>query len=162
MTKTKADRRTAGRFQAGTEAQARARTKESLETRIARRIDSGTDAVFIREDFEADGGYDQVGRALRMLVARGRLVVMGQGIYGRAAPSPFDGRPVPVKGIKAMAEEALRKLGIEPSPSAMTRAYNEGRTTQVPSGRVIGVNKRVRRKIGVDGVYVRFERARAG
>ena len=34
--------------------------------------------------------------------------------------------------------------------------YNEGKTTQVPTGRVIGVRKRVRRRIGFDGYSMRF------
>lgn len=132
----------------------------TLEDRIAERIRRKRTDVFLRKDFEDEGGYDQVGRALRSLVGKGRLIPMGKGLYARAARSPFDGKPVLAKGIKTMTEQALRRLGVRTYPSAMTRAYNEGRTTQVPSGRVIGVDKRVRRKIGVDGVYVRFERAR--
>jgi hypothetical protein len=44
----------------------------------------------------------------------------------------------------------------------MERAYNEGRTTQVPAGRVLGVNKRVRRTIGFGSVTIRLERAKQG
>jgi hypothetical protein len=132
-----------------------------LEERNARRIRRKRIDVFLRKDFEDEGGYDQVGRALRSLVRKGELIPMGKGLYGRAVRSPFDGKPVLAKGIKTMTEAALRRLGVKTYPSAMTRAYNEGRTTQVPSGRIIGVDKRVRRKIGVDGIFVQFERARA-
>jgi len=38
-------------------------------------------------------------------------------------------------------------------------AYNEGRTTQVPTGRVVGVKGRVKRKIGYAGKYITFEYA---
>ena len=133
----------------------------SLEARIERKLRRRKGDVFLREDFASEGGYDQVGRALRMLTRKGRLIRIGYGLYVRAAPSVFDGRPSPVKGIRSLAEEALRRLGAKAYPSALTRAYNEGRTTQVPSGRVIATDKRVRRKIGIDGSYVKLERAPA-
>lgn len=133
----------------------------TLEKRIARLIGRKRSDVFMRSDFKAEGGYDQVGRALKALTKKGQLIHLGRGLYGRASSSPIDGKPMPVKGLKSMAEEALRRLGVKTYPSAMTTAYNKGRTTQVPSGRVIGVDRRVRRKIGVNGTYVRFERARA-
>lgn len=40
--------------------------------------------VFVRADFQGIGSYDQVGRALRQLVLRGRLMKIGFGIYSRA------------------------------------------------------------------------------
>ena len=132
---------------------------KALETRIETRIERKRGDVFVRADFEDLGGYDQVGRSLRTLVRKGRLVRVGQGLYARAVPAPSDGRPIPNKGFRAMAAEALRRLGIETAPTRLEQAYNAGRTTQVPSGRVVAVNKRVRRKIGYDGIYVGFERA---
>jgi hypothetical protein len=44
-------------------------------------------------------------------------------------------------------------------PTRLERAYNAGETTQVPTGRVVGVTRRVRRKIGYNGVSLSFERA---
>lgn len=131
--------------------------RPSLAERLGRKIGRMKGDVFLRQDFETDGGYDQVGRALRMLTAQGRLIRIGHGLYARAAPSVLDGKPALMRGIRHVAEEALGRLGIASSPSSSTRAYNENRTTQVPSGRVIGVNRRVRRKIGVNGTFVRFE-----
>jgi hypothetical protein len=46
---------------------------------------------------------------------------------------------------------------VEVVPSSYDRAYNEGKTSQIPTGRVIGVKGRVVRKIGYDGKYVTFE-----
>jgi hypothetical protein len=135
---------------------------ETLETRLLKRIDRKGGAVFLRADFEDLGGYDQVGRALRKIVREGRLVRVGQGLYARAVAAPSDGRPIPTKGFHAMATEALSRLGVETAPTRLEQAYNAGRTTQVPSGRVVGVRKRVRRKIGYDGIFVGFERAGSG
>jgi hypothetical protein len=41
----------------------------------------------------------------------------------------------------------------------MEQDYNAGRTTQVPTGQVVGVRRRVRRKLGYNGIYLIFERA---
>jgi Family of unknown function (DUF6088) len=135
---------------------------ETLETRLLKRIDRKGGDVFLRADFEDLDGYDQVGRALRRIVREGRLVRVGQGLYARAEAAPSDGRPIPTKGFRAMATEALSRLGVETVPTRLEQAYNAGRTTQVPSGRVVGVRKRVRRKIGYDGIFVGFERAGPG
>ena len=134
--------------------------KEALDVRLLKRIARKKGDVFLREDFADLGGYDQVGRSLRLLVKKGRLLKIGQGLYARAVPSPFDGRPVPVKGVSRLVEEALERVGVRARPTRLGRDYNEGRTTQVPTGRVVGVDRRVRRKIGYDGWQATFERAR--
>ena len=71
---------------------------ETLETRLLNRIDRKRGDVFLRADFEDLGGYDQVGRVLRELVRKGRLVRVGQGLYARARPSMTGGEPVPAGG----------------------------------------------------------------
>ncbi len=131
---------------------------ETLEARLLKRIGRKRGDVFLRADFEDLGGYDQVGRALRQLVQDGRLVKVGQGLYARAYPSITSGEPIPVGGLDAL-REALRRVGVETLPSRLERDYNAGRTTQVPTGRVVGVNRRVRRKIGYGGFTLSFERA---
>ena len=131
----------------------------NLEARLMKRIERKRGDVFLRADFKDLGGYDQIGRGLRELVRKGRLLRIGQGLYTRAAPSPFDGRPAPVKGLRAVAAEALERLGVKTSPTKLERAYSAGETTQVPAGRVVAVRKRVRRKIGYNGTFVSFERA---
>ena len=130
----------------------------TLETRLLKRIDRKRGDVFLRADFDDMGGYDQVGRALRNLVRKGRLLKLGHGIYTRAAKSPFTDKPVPPKGLRTL-KEALTRLGIETMPTRMEQAYNARETTQVPTGRVVAVRGRVRRKIGYDGVFLSFERA---
>lgn len=132
---------------------------ETLETRVLKRIGRKRGDVFLRDDFADLGGYDQVGRVLGHLVRQGRLVKIGQGLYTRARPSPFNGTPAPIKGLKALAAEALKRLGIETTPTRLEQAYNAGETTQVPAGRVIAVRKRVRRRIGYGGTVMSFERA---
>lgn len=132
---------------------------KSLEQRIATRIARKKGDVFLRDDFKDLGGYDQVGRVLRRLVARGDLRKIGYGLYARAMISPLSGKAMPVKPLSELAAEALGRLNVETAPSSFERAYNAGTTTQVPTGRMIAVNSRISRKIGYDGKYVTFERA---
>jgi hypothetical protein len=132
--------------------------KISLLRQLLTRIDRKRSDVFLRADFADLGGYDQVGRALRQLVQRGQLMKIGFGIYSRAIKSPFDNRPIPPKGLSTL-RQALERVGIKPLPSRSERDYNAGLTTQVPTGRVVGVLRRVRRQIGYNGISLSFERA---
>lgn len=131
---------------------------DSLEQRLERRIARKRGDVFLRADFDDMGGYDQIGRALGRLIAKGMLMKIGQGLYSRASTSPFSSKPVPPKGLRTLTE-ALERLGVEPLPTRLQTAYEAGETTQVPTGRVVAVRDRVRRQIGYNGIYLKFERA---
>jgi len=130
-----------------------------LEACIINRIESKDDDVLLRADFRDLGGYDQVGRALRKIVEKGRLLRVGYGVYTRAVQSPFSGRLIPKRGL-ATLKEALQRLGIEAAPGRLEQDYNAGRTTQVPTGRVVAVRGRIRRKLGYNGINLSFEHAR--
>jgi hypothetical protein len=132
---------------------------DSLEERLEKRIARKRGDVFLRADFSDMGGYDQVGRALRQLICKGRLLKAGYGIYTRARVSILDGKPTPTKGLRELAAEALGRLGVETVPTRMERDYNAGKTTQVPTGRVVGVRGRVRRQILYNGFPLSYERA---
>lgn len=132
---------------------------ETLEARLLKRIDRKRGDVFLRADFSDLGGYDQVGRVLSQLVQNGRLMKMGYGVYTRTRPSILDGAPTPVKGLRELAAEALKRFGVETAPTRFEEAYNAGKTTQVPTGRVVGVRSRVRRKLSYNGFPLSFERA---
>ena len=132
---------------------------KSLEDRMAYRVERKRGSVFLREDFGDLADYDQVGRSLRRLVAKGKLVKIGYGLYARATRSPLSGNTVPEKSLPSLAVEALTRLKREVRPSREARAYNEGGSTQVPTGRVLAVKGRISRKIGYDGKYVSFEPA---
>jgi hypothetical protein len=73
--------------------------------------------------------------------------------------SLIGGKPILEKGLETL-KEALRRLGVETVPTRFERAYNSGRSEQVPTGRVVAIHgKRIRRRIGYDGVFLSFERA---
>jgi hypothetical protein len=131
---------------------------KNLETRVLNRIARKRGDVFLRSDFKDLGGYDQVGRVLRALVRKGLLLKVSHGLYTRALKSTFSDNRVPPKGLTTL-KEALKRVGVEIVQTRLERDYNAGRTTQVPTGRVVAVRGRVRRKIGYDGINLSFERA---
>ena len=133
--------------------------RKTVQDRIACRIARSKREVFVRKDFEDIANYNQVGRSLRLLETKGKIIKIGYGFYAKAAISPLSNRIIPRKGLRDLAIEALKKLNVEVVPSSYDQAYNEGRTTQVPTGRIVGVKGRVTRKIGYAGKYVTFEYA---
>lgn len=132
----------------------------TIEGRIERKISRSKRNVFLRKNFEDFGSYDAVGRALKKNTEKGRLIQISKGVYAKAEYSRLTGKPAPLVGIKTLASEALERLGYKVMPSSLERSYNQGKSTQVPTGRMVAVNKMPRRRIGYDGKYVVFERAR--
>lgn len=130
----------------------------TIAEQIGRRIRRSKRNVFLRGDFGSFGSYDAVGHALRLMANSGKLIQIGYGLYAKAAPSPFSGKPAPLVGIKRLAAEALGRLGKAVEPSSFERSYNAGRSTQVPTGRTLAVKGRFSRRIGYDGNYVTIER----
>lgn len=120
--------------------------RERIEERIARKR---SDDVFLTREFRDLGGEDQVLRALRMLVREKRLVRLGYGVYGRAIESSLSGKPVLYarNGFSGAARQALTKLGVAWEPTEAERAYNEGRSTQVPVNPVVRVKGRFSRRL---------------
>jgi hypothetical protein len=123
--------------------------REKIDNRIARK----PDVVFLTREFSDLGGEDQVLRALRQLVREGRLVRLGYGVYGRAVVSRLSGKPMLYSpdGFIGAARQALDKLGVQWEPTESERAYNEGRSTQVPVNPVVRVKSRFRRHLRYGG-----------
>lgn len=120
--------------------------REKIEHRMARK--AGED-VFLTREFTDLGGEDQVLRALRGLMKDGHLVRLGYGVYGRAFKSRLSGRPVlrSSNGFISAARQALDKLGVDWEPAESERAYNEGRSTQIPVNPVVRVKGRFSRQL---------------
>lgn len=132
---------------------------DKVKVRIKRRKDK----VFIIDDFNdfiEAYDYDQVLRSLRSLVKSGQLVRIGRGIYAKTKTFS-NGKIGLCANIGELAQEALKKLGIKTDVSDYTKIYNAGLSTQVPTGRVIAVSKRVRRKISYNGYDVEFQPMRS-
>jgi hypothetical protein len=131
--------------------------RERIERRIARR--QGED-VFLPREFADLGGEDQVLRVLRTLVREKRLVRLGYGVYGRAVVSRLSGEPLlySANGFLGAARQALTKLGVSWEPTESERAYNEGRSTQVPVNPVVRVKGRFSRRLRDGNLELVLER----
>jgi Family of unknown function (DUF6088) len=110
------------------------------------------------KEFDKFGGYDQVGRALRAVIAKGLLVKAGYGVYVKAKPSTLTGKPVPVVPLIEIGLAALTKLGARPELGSAAKEYLDGKTTQMPMATVLNVgNSRVSRRIGFGAKSIRYE-----
>ncbi len=136
---------------------ARKTLRQKVEGRIARGWDDG---VFLTREFVDLAGKDQVLRALRGLVRDGELIRLGYGVYGRALKSRLTNEPVLASpdGFAGAARRALNKLGVKWQPTAEERAYNEGRSTQVPVNPAVRVKDRFSRRLRYRGTELIIER----
>ncbi|MCB9982119.1 MAG: type IV toxin-antitoxin system AbiEi family antitoxin domain-containing protein [Rhodospirillales bacterium] len=134
--------------------------RKTLQDRLEQRIVRKKDDVFLTREFMDLGGEDQVLRALRTLVREGRLVRLGYGVYGRAMTSRLSGEPIlyNANGFTGAARQALDKLGVDWEPGTAERAYNEGRSTQIPVNPVVKVRDRFSRKLSYNGTELTLER----
>jgi hypothetical protein len=131
--------------------------KQRIETRVSRT--KRTD-IFLPRDFLDLGGEDQVLRALRSLVRDGNLMRLGYGVYARAMRSRISGRPVisSPNGFHSAALQALNRLGVTWEQSDSTKAYNEGRSTQIPVNPTVKIKDRFSRRLSDGRTELRVER----
>ena len=130
--------------------------KRRVEARIAKRRDD----AFLTREFLDLGGERQVLRALRELTDEGKLIRLGYGAYARAEISPLTNQPMLAgDGFGAVSREVLDKLNVPWEPTTAERAYNEGRSTQVPmTPRVHLRGSRFRRKLRYNDMELSVER----
>lgn len=131
---------------------------KTLKSKVKYRINRSKANVFTPRDFFDLSGRDQVGRALRELMADGVVIRFGQGLYAKAKRSSLTDKIVPVKPLPEIAREALsEKLNATVVNSKELERYNKGQTTQVPTGRAITVKGRVSRKMAYDGKSIKLQ-----
>ena len=131
----------------------------NIADRIQRSVANRKDGVIVRSELKSFGSPAQVGLALRGLVDRGTLVRLGVGVYAKAKPSVLTGKPIPIRPVEVLGPQALTKLGVKFEQGRIAKAYNNGSSTQIPSGVVLNTgDRRVTRKIGFNGKYIEYER----
>jgi hypothetical protein len=131
---------------------------KTLKSKIQYRVNRSKANVFTPRDFFDLSGRDQVGRALRELMADDVLIKFGQGLYAKAKRSSLTGKLIPIKSLTELAKEAItEKLNAKIVAAKELERYNNGQTTQVPTGRVIAVKGRVSRKMAYDGKSIKLQ-----
>jgi hypothetical protein len=136
------------------------RRERTLRGKVEARIAERRDDAFLPREFRDLGGEDQVLRVLREMVRDGCLVRLGYGVYGRAEISRLSGEPMLAArdGLMGAARQALDKLGVKWEPTEFQRAYNEGRSTQVPVNPAVRVKGRFVRRLRYQDAELRLER----
>ena len=135
--------------------------KQSLRQKIEKQLSlKKHEDAFLTREFRKFAGEDQVVRALRTLVKEGQLVRLGHGVYGRAMRSSLSGKTIlqSPSGFAGVARQALDKLGVKWEPTEAERAYNQGRSTQVPANPAVRVKSRVTRHLHYGKSELRLER----
>lgn len=130
----------------------------TLKDKIRYRIKRSKSSVFLLKDFDDLSDRNQTGRALRELIKENLLMKIGYGLYSVAKKSNLTDRLIPQKGLIEAGKEALTKLGVKTYPTTYETLYNNFLSTQVPTGRVIGVKSRITRKINEGGYSLKYER----
>jgi len=136
------------------------RRERTLRGKVEARIAERRDDAFLPREFRDLGGEDQVLRVLREMVRDGSLVRLGYGVYGRAEISRLSGEPMLAArdGFIGTARQALDKLGVKWEPTEFQRAYNEGRSTQVPVNPAVRVRGRFSRQLRYQSTELLLER----
>jgi hypothetical protein len=111
-------------------------------------------------DFIDLSDKDQVMRALRKLISKGLILKLGQGVYVKATKSLINDELIPALSLQEIGKIVAKKLKIKVIPNKYEVWYNEGKSTQVPTGLIISVLGRINRKIGFNGTYIKYETVR--
>lgn len=136
----------------------RVKYSESIEYKALNRLKKIRGNVVLRKDFSDLGSYRQISRALNKLIAEKKLVKIGTGIYAKAYLSKYTDTPLIKNGTDSALRTALKRLGIDYEPSSAEKAYNEGKTTQVPARNIVRLKSRCRRRIGYKNSELIFEK----
>ena len=137
------------------------RRRGTLRERVKARVVERRDNAFLTREFLDLGGERQVLRALRELTEAGDLIRLGYGAYARAELSSLTQRPMLAgDGFGQVSRQVLDKLHVPWEPSTAERAYNEGRSTQVPMTPRVRLPRQSRfsRKLGYNTMELTVER----
>ncbi len=120
----------------------------SLKSKLEAQLRRSRRNVFLRKDFGMLSDYDQVGRAMKELAQDGKLIRIGYGVYAKARPNQFTGKPMLAApgGFNQVAKEALKRLDVNFQVSDAEKAYQNG-STQIPANTRVTVSDRFSRAI---------------
>ena len=136
-------------------------SKVILKNEISKGLRKARRNVFVRNDFAKFGGYDQVGRVLKRLADDGQIIKLGYGVYVKARPNRFTGKPMIAAkgGFDQVAKEALKRLNVKFEISEIEKSYQAGSSTQIPGNTRVQISKRFSRKIATDKFELEVARA---
>ena len=118
--------------------------KNSLKFNVLDKIKRMSDNIVVRADIQDMGSPRQISRCLKDLVEMGELTKIGYGIYAKSYISENINKPIIKVGFDQACKEALTKLNVKWEPGSAEKAYNAGKSTQVPVRLIICLKSRFR------------------
>jgi hypothetical protein len=121
----------------------------NLDGKLLMSLKKRSGNVVLRRELAGLGSPSHLSAALQHLVADGRLIRLGAGVYAKTGLNPEGKARFPV-GNEALLREALGKLGVE--VHGVTIQHENGRSIcLVDTG-----TSRISRKLGWDNITVRY------
>ncbi len=130
----------------------------SIEKKVSDRLKAVKGSVVLRKDFQGTGADRQVSRALKKLVVQKKIVKIGSGVYAKAYTSKYTDSPLIKGGVDSTLRKALNRLNVRYEPSSAEKAYNAGKTTQVPVQNMVRLKSRCRRALGYGSSQLSYEK----
>lgn len=130
---------------------------KSVEKKVLDRVKTLKGNIILRKDLKNVGTYRQISRVINKLIKSNKIVRLSLGVYARAYTSKFTNIPLIKGGVDSTLRKVLDRLDVEYEPSSVEKAYNAGKTTQVPGKNIVRLKKRCRRKIGYGKNQLVFE-----
>lgn len=112
--------------------------------------------VVLRLDVADIANPRQISRALSNLVNQGQLVKLGYGTYAKLVRSKITHSTYLKKGILPTMREALTRLNVSWEASDEEKAYQEGRSRQMPVNPVTKLKARCRRQLKYRGMELKI------
>jgi hypothetical protein len=131
--------------------------KNSLKYKILNRIKDISGNVVLRSDFRNFGSYRQISRILDTLIEEKKLVRISFGVYAKAETSKYIEEPILKTSFDAVTKEALNRMNIKWDLTTAQKAYNEGKTTQIPVYPGVRLRSRCRRDFSFGNSLLRYE-----
>lgn len=131
--------------------------ENSLKYKILKRIENISGNVVLHSDFKNLGSYRQISRILNVLIEERRLARISFGIYAKAESSAYIEEPILKTSFDAVAKEALNRMNIKWDLTAAQKAYNDGKTTQIPVRPGVRLRSRCRRDFSFGNSSLRHE-----
>lgn len=133
--------------------------ENSINYKVLERLNTIKGNVALRKDFADLGSARQVSRGLKKLIDDKKIIRLGKGIYAKAKMTMYYDKPIPCGGFDIVAREALDRLNIPWESGVSERAYNEGRSTQIPAKNIVRLKIRFRGDIQYEGRKIYFEKS---
>jgi hypothetical protein len=131
----------------------------TTKSRISQKIDATPGEILLRSSFVDTGTPSRITRAINALIAEGKMIRLGYGVYAKARPSSLTGNPIPRKTLEELTPEIFKQLDVTFEYGKAITEYISGKSTQVPTALIISTgSRRINRRISLGLREVKYEK----